>query len=363
MDRLARLAPAIALRRAIRLFDRGEAERGFALLARAACAGIPEAQYRIGRCYLQGSGVPASRAEAARWLEIAANADHVEAQGLFATLLIEGVSSPGKRAVRLGEGGAAGLFSGDEPAEPDFVQAEKWARRAAELQSANGQAVLAFILSAGPEALRNPEEAHRWYERSANGGSPQGDLGYGLSLLRSAIGQQDEEQRAAQHIRRAAEAGLPPAIYWQGALTEHGRGTERDPAAAAELYRRAATMGHRSAQANWGRVLMAGLGVDPNPTMGESWLRRAGLAGDPEAATLIGDLYAAGGALPPNFAEAAIWFRRAAEAGHPVAARALGLIHLNGAGASETRRRRRYGCGSPLTPATAGLAWSSRALS
>ena len=121
-------------------------------------------------------------------------------------------------------GRRCGLFPGDEPAEPDFVQAEKWARRAAELQSANGQAVLAFILSAGPEALRNPEEAHRWYERSANGGSPQGDLGYGLSLLRSAIGQQDEEQRAAQHIRRAAEAGLPPAIYWQGALTEHGRG-------------------------------------------------------------------------------------------------------------------------------------------
>src|SRR5208337_5410510 len=200
MDRLAALAPATALRRAIRLLDKGKAERGFALLARAARAGVAEAQYRVGRCYLQGSGVPPSRAEAARWLGIAATADHVEAQGLLATLLIEGVSTPGKQAAR----GAASLFSGDEPAEPDFVLAEKWARRAAERQSANGQAVLAFILSAGPEAVRDFEEAHRWYERSANGGSPQGDLGYGLSLLRSAKGQQDEEKRAAEHIRRAA---------------------------------------------------------------------------------------------------------------------------------------------------------------
>ena len=174
MDRLAALTPATALRRAIRLLDKGKAERGFALLARA---GVAEAQYRVGRCYLQGSGLPRSRREAARWLEIAATADHVEAQGLLATLLIEGVSTPSKQAVGRCERGAASLFSGDEPAEPDFVQAEKWARRAAERQSANGQAVLAFILSAGPEAVPDLEEAHRWYERSANGGSPQGDLG------------------------------------------------------------------------------------------------------------------------------------------------------------------------------------------
>ena len=180
--------PATALRRAIRLFADGKAERGFLLLARAARAGVTEAQYRIGLSYLQGSGVPASRTEAARWLEIAATADHAEAQGLLATLLIEGVGTPSSRAARPGERGAGSLFSGDEPAEPDFVQAEKWARRAAERQLANGQAVLAFILSAGPEAMRNPDEAHRWYERSANGGSPQGDLGYGLSLLRSAKG-------------------------------------------------------------------------------------------------------------------------------------------------------------------------------
>jgi TPR repeat protein len=246
--------------------------------------------------------------------------------------LIEGVNIPNKWSVYPGEPTAAGLFSGDEGPEPDFVQAEIWARRAAEAESADGQAVLAFILSAGPEALRNEAKAVSWYHLSASSGSPQGDLGYGLSLLRSAKGRRDKEHKACEHICRAAKAGLPPAIYWLGVLTEGGMGTERDLAAAAQLYGRAAAMGHRSAQASWGRALMAGSGVDPNPTEGETWLRRAALAGDPEAATLLGNLYAANDKLPPNFAEAAIWFRRAAEAGDPVAARALGLMCLNGAG-------------------------------
>jgi TPR repeat protein len=332
LDRFAGLMSASALRRAIRLLDEGRADWGFKLLVRAARAGVTEAQFRIGRCYLRGSGVPASRAEGARWLEIAATAGHTEAQWLLAALLIEGVRMPIKRAACAGERGAASLFSSDEAAEPDFVQAEIWARRAAEGESADGQAVLAFILSAGPEAMRNEAKAVSWYHLSACGGSPQGDLGYGLSLLRSAKGQHDRERKSAEHISRAAKAELPPAIYWLGVLTEGGTGTERDLAAAAQLYRRAAALGHRSAQAKWGRALIAGLGVDRNPTEGETWLRRAAFAGDPEAATLLGNLYAANDKLPPNFAEAAIWFRRAAEAGDPAAARALGLMCLNGAG-------------------------------
>jgi TPR repeat protein len=171
------------------------------------------------------------------------------------------------------------LFSSDEGAEPDFVQAEIWARRAAEAESADGQAVLAFILSAGPKALRNEAKAVSWYHLSASSGSPQGDLGYGPSLLRSANGRRDKERKAAEHISRAAKAD------WLGVLTEGGTGTERDLAVAAQLYRRVAALGHRSAQANWGRALMAGMGVDPNPTEGETWLRRAAFAGDPEAAT------------------------------------------------------------------------------
>src|SRR5205085_5310114 len=108
--------------------------------------------------------------------------------------------------------------------------------------SADGQAVLAFILTSGPK--RKLEEAHAWYQRAAEAGCPQGALGYAQSLARSV---KDEEGRrkVVENLRRAAQAGLAPAIHLLGVMTEHGCGTERDPAAAAELYRQAAAKGNR----------------------------------------------------------------------------------------------------------------------
>jgi uncharacterized protein len=332
LDRvIGRLSASAALRRAIRLNKQSQTTRAFALFARAAGAGIAEAEYRVGRCYLEGSSVPVSLTESVRWLTRAAAQDHVEAQWLLAALHVHGVGAEADPRALAGETASTNLFSAKQALDPDFVAAEKWARRAAERGSADGQAVLAYILTSGPESMRNLEEAHAWYQRAAEAGCPQGALGYAQSLARSV---KDEEgrRRVVENLRCAAQAGLAPATHLLGVMTEHGCGTERDPAAAAEFYRQAAAKDNRSGQANWGRVLTVGLGVEPNPAEGESWLRRAGLAGDPDAAALVGDLYAKGGSLPPNYAEAAIWFRRAAEAGHKTAARALGLLYLTGAG-------------------------------
>ena len=72
------------------LTEQGDVKQAFPLLSRAARAGIAEAEYRVGRCYLEGAGVPPSRAEGARWLERAANQGYVEAQAQLATLAIHG---------------------------------------------------------------------------------------------------------------------------------------------------------------------------------------------------------------------------------------------------------------------------------
>ena len=88
-----RISPAAALRRAVRLIEQGNAKQAFPLLTRAARAGIAEAEYRVGRCYLEGAGVPPSRTEGARWLERAANQGYVEAQAQLATLAIHGLTA------------------------------------------------------------------------------------------------------------------------------------------------------------------------------------------------------------------------------------------------------------------------------
>ena len=88
LDRLpVTLSSAAALRRAVRLIEQGNAKQAFPLLSRAARAGIAEAEYRVGRCYLEGVGVPPSRTEGARWLERAANQGYVDAQAQLATLV------------------------------------------------------------------------------------------------------------------------------------------------------------------------------------------------------------------------------------------------------------------------------------
>jgi TPR repeat protein len=329
LDRLiASTSPSAALRRAVRLTEQGEVKQAFPLLTRAARAGIAEAECRVGRCYLEGAGVPPSRIEGVRWLERAANQGYVEAQAQLATLSIHGLAgAPDPEAPNV-----SGLFTTNHAVQADFGTGINWARKAAEAGSADGQAVLGYILTSGPEHLRNLNEARQWYERSAAAGCPQGALGYALSLAPAAVDQERQAQ-VADHLRRAADAGLPTALYLLGIMTERGLGVPADRTAAIQLFRLAAEKGNRPSQARWGVALMEGQGgVEANPTEGESWLRRAALAGDPEAAAVVGDLYAKGGKLPPNYAEAAIWFRRAAEVGHRGASRALGLLHLTGAG-------------------------------
>src|SRR5271169_2172236 len=207
LDRLIGLAsPAAALRRAVRLSEQGKVADAFPLLTRSAKAGIADAEYRVACCYLEGAGVPASRIEGGRWLQRAAGHGHVDAQTLLGGLCVHGLARAlhGARPER--------LFAEEEPGEPDFASARKWARQAAEAGSAKAQAVLAYVLTCGPEEMRDLEKAHRWYQRSAAAGCPEGCLGYALSL---APRTQDEagRQEVAEHLRRAADAELPTAIY------------------------------------------------------------------------------------------------------------------------------------------------------
>ena len=61
LDRLiGKASPAAALRRAMALIEKEQYSEALPLLTRAAEAGLAEAQYQIGRLYLQGSSLPYS---------------------------------------------------------------------------------------------------------------------------------------------------------------------------------------------------------------------------------------------------------------------------------------------------------------
>jgi len=237
------------LKRALVLIDAGKRAEAFPLLARAAKSGLAEAEYQIARSYLEGAGVPPSAAEGARWLERSAHQGFAPAQSLLAAFCIQGVSPSGSDGGDgLGGSLAASLFSAAPTApKPDHEKAAFWARKAADAGNADAQALLGYLLTSGPEPMRDPDQAETLYRRSAEAKCPQGQLGYGLALLRRAKEPQDYIEPAA-HLAAAAEANLGTAEYLLGMLTEQGQGVERDQLAAVDLYRRAAERGVRTAQ-------------------------------------------------------------------------------------------------------------------
>src|SRR5260370_28494000 len=110
-------SPTAALRRGATLMAAGKTGPAFQLYARAGRTGLAEAEYRVGRCYLDGVGVPPSRAEGIRWLERAADHGHVEAQSQLAIIYLHGTAgapAPKRSPSLVALGGSA---------EPDSVTA------------------------------------------------------------------------------------------------------------------------------------------------------------------------------------------------------------------------------------------------
>ncbi len=298
---------------------RGKHARAFSLFAEAAQAGSHPAQVRLGLCYKLGLGVPLSLPEALRWFRRAADAGEATAQTQLAELALQGVT----------DDVPCGLFDRPHLAN-NFDRAEQWCRAAVAAGSAEAKALLAYILTDGPEERRDIAAGAALYREAADAGVVRGQLG--LALMRLRDGTPDGAAETLSLLRQAAAGGLPVAHHLLGIMTESGTAGDVDLPAAAAHYRIAAESGHVGAQVRYGFALLHGRGVTQDAFSAETWLRRAGLAGDPQAAAVIGYLYARDGALPANYAEAAIWLRRAAELGHAAAARTLGRILLIGQG-------------------------------
>ena len=204
-------SPATRLKKAEALIAEGETVAAFAMLTPLAQAGNVRAEFLVGRAYLQGAGVPPSVRDGAFWLERAADHGDKESAALLAALFLQGVIGP--EAGHVADAAdlsrtrpSAALFGAQEAGKPDFERAIVWARKAAESDAPDGMALLAYILTAGPETVRDLDEAERLYKRSADAECPQGYLGYGLALLRKDDPSLFEE--AIKWMRLAAANGL-----------------------------------------------------------------------------------------------------------------------------------------------------------
>lgn len=139
------------------------------------------------------------------------------------------------------------LDAGDPNAVPMMT-------RAANLGYAQAQFHLSTLYDKGAANLqRDPVKARMWTERAANSGVPKAMYNLGLFLYAGKGGSADLPQ-AAEWFRRAAVTGLTDAQYNLGQLYEHGAGTPQNPAQAYQWYLIAAAAGDRDARADADRL-------------------------------------------------------------------------------------------------------------
>ncbi len=158
--------------------------------------------------------------------------------------------------------------------------------------NAVAQTALAERYLSGNDGGSNPEEALRWYRRSADQGNGTAlyTLGY---MAESGTGIPADGATAVTYYQAAAEAGVAEAQTNLGALLEEGRLVDRDMAKAIEWYQRAADRGSAPAQVNLARLLRAGHAVPADPATAASLLHAAADQGHPAGARLVAEDIAA----------------------------------------------------------------------
>jgi len=191
-------APAhAAIADAVEAYQRGDFGAALAACRAEAEHGNASCQNLLGVLYLEGRGMKANDAEAAKWFRLAADQGH------------------GYAAFNLG-----------------------------------------FCYERGRGVAQSDAEAARWYQVAASQKIPQAEMALGLMALR--VGH--DEREALKWFRLAAHKGLPVAEFAVGAAYENGAGTRRNEKQAGKWYLQAAEHGQPSAQAAIARFYERGLG-------------------------------------------------------------------------------------------------------
>lgn len=137
---------------------------------------------------------------------------------------------------------------------------------------------------------------------------------------------------AAKHYRKAADTGLPAAMYRLARLYDHGLGMGRDVETAARWYTRAADLGYPPAMAALGTLYEFGHGVGEDLVEALRLYRQAADAGDGAGMASLGFLYSQGKGVGRDAKAARRWYQLAVERGDQRAMFNLALMHVRGEG-------------------------------
>ena len=150
-------------------------------------------------------------------------------------------------------------------------------------------------------------------------------------LYDMGLGVPQDSAQAVQWYQKAVAQGDPNAMTGLGDLYRKGRGVPKDYNLATAWYFKAALMGFAPAQNNLGGMFR----LIQNDTEAVKWYRKAADQGDSTAQGVLGDMYRLGKGVGQDYAQALQWYRKAADQGLVEAQRALAAMYHAGLGVAK----------------------------
>jgi len=217
-------------------------------------------------------------------------------------------------AVKASFGGAdADQFDRGEAAlratDRDSVRLEaiEWHGRAAKLGCAPSQYRLAHLYAEDDSSSAAGRDALAWAKRAADQGLPEAVFLKGLFVYHG-VGQGHNRTEGVALMLDAADRGYGEAQYVSGRRLLEADGMERDVPKGLAYLESAHQQGVREATHLLARLYEAGQFVEKDPSRARNLVEPLARADDPVAQILLGRLIARQGAAPANLTQALTWF-------------------------------------------------------
>lgn len=153
---------------------------------------------------------------------------------------------------------------------------------------------------------KDPDEAARWFLKSAEQGNMRAQRSYGLMSVHTnpSVGE--------RWMLRAAEQGDSAAQFWLGVAYEQDWFGTIDDVLTMKWYRKAAEAGDPDAQVELGKRYADGDGVEQSYKLAAEWFRKAAqhfpdLGGPGQGRYRLAKLYMDGLGVPRDYAQAYFW--------------------------------------------------------
>ena len=164
-----------------------------------------EDQFRLGRAYERGEGVPQSDVIAGEWYLKAADQGNLKAMHNLGVLFLTGRGTP-----------------------KDPAQGYRWIRKAADKGDAGSAYITGFLLIKGEGVTKNTAEGVGWLRKAADAGDANALARLGQDTYFGDDGITKDPKAALPLIQAAAEKGNPWACETLGLFYLHGELVPKD---------------------------------------------------------------------------------------------------------------------------------------